>query len=118
MANYRHSVPVAPTPDACLIADQLCVWGRGTEECRIQYLGYPLLLSPTERHILLCLLSAMEDGRIGADAAALLPGAAETGSSAEVSVYIRRINRKARDIGGRDLIVRDRHRGYRLNPRM
>ncbi len=124
MANYRHPAPEAAGPDSCLILDQLCVWDRDFADCRIQYLGYPLLLSPAERCILLCLLSAMEAGRIGVDTdglSAALPTpdtAATDAPPSAVSVYIRRINRKARDIGGRDLIVRDRHRGWRLNPRM
>ncbi len=124
MANYRHPVPPAPSPDFCMIVDHLCVWGEAapdpTGRCRVDYLGYPLCLSPDEQCILLALCRAAEDGRVGMDATALAAAVetaatAETADTAAVAVYIKRINGKAREIGGRDLIVRDRHRGWRLN---
>ncbi len=129
MANYRHPALVPPPPDACVILDQLCVWGTDpAADGRIDYLGYPLLLSPAERLVLLCFLRAAEAGLASVDADILTDALTKAGdipdesadapSTSAVSVYIGRINRKARDIGGRNLILHDRRRGYRLNPYM
>ncbi len=157
MANYRRLRPEVPSPDACTVYGQLCVWARDTATPQVSYLGYPLLLSPAERRLLLCLLRAVETGQVAASVETLsaalceaegpMPAASDTDAdpfpwcaedvdevgpddapesvgretvpdASEVLIYVKRINRKAREIGGRYLIIRDRHKGYRLNPRM
>ncbi len=116
-------------PAVLRIYGHLSVYGQAPDTCQVRYVGYPLLLSPCETQILLRLLDAPERDRGCVEVCELeacLSGydAVPDGESeddnrpSEARTFIRRINRKAREIGGRDLIVRDRHRGYRLNPHM
>ncbi len=107
-------------PASTLSVGQLCL--RGEEE-DITYLGYPLLLSPDERRLLAHLCSAVA-GRENYAAlhtptdtlrAALADDPAAPPSADHISVLVARINRKARDIGGRRLIIGAHHKGYCLN---
>ena len=82
---------------------------------RILYLGYALLLSPAEAEILLTVLKAEGGEAPSAFALASLIGSEDP---EEVSVLVNRINRKARAIGGRKLIVGVSHKGYRVDPYM
>ncbi len=87
----------------------------------ITYLGYSLLLSAGERCILEHLIRAMSKGQdnvSGTELGAHLPGLASDSTAAKVSVCVSRINKKALEIGGRQLILHNTSAGYRLNPFM
>ncbi len=120
----RHIRNADPTGSAvCITVSHLQWFGDGPTTAEVIYLGYPLHLSVAERRILFCLLHALGEGRTCVSTeeleAALADGktasAGDRASASGIGVYLARINDKARDIGDRDLILRDRHRGYRLN---
>ncbi len=112
----------------CMTVSHLQWLGDDPATAEVIYLGYPLLLSASERRILFCFLHALDEGEpcVSSEVlAAALPASdrastedATADRAAQVHVYLRRINQKAEDIGGRKLILRDRHRGYRLNLNM
>lgn len=110
MANYRRPVSKPAPPETCLMVDELCIWGTDPDTCSVSYMGYPLLLSPAETRLLLALVSAATDG------ISSVGGGDE--ADAAVRMCVKRINDKARDVSGREIVVRDRRGGYRLNPHM
>lgn len=80
----------------------------------VNYLGYPLTLTPTEYRILR-LLSEQTDG---VPAEELLVGRnGKAGKAATIAVHICSINRKAAVIGERKIILFE-NGCYRLNPYM
>lgn len=93
-------------------------------------LGYPLLVSEHEYRILRALiLQAVreEDPYVPADTLAVACASPDLSepvppekavSPEQLAVHILRINRKAKAIGGRALILSRRKQGYRLNPFM
>ena len=103
MANYRRTPQKIAPPEACLLVDQLCIWGHDPETCKVSYAGYPLLLSPAEARLLWALASAERS---------------ETEADAATRMCVKRINDKSRSLSGREIIVRDPRGGYRLNPYM
>lgn len=98
--------------------DQLTLW-RGTDgRYEVVYVGYPLSLSPTEGQIVETLLSAAAQGKDDYTPVEILQKAGhltgQAASAAQVSVLVNRINRKAREIGGRPLIECRRRCGFRI----
>ncbi len=125
MSRFIPPAPIRTSAtDSAIFFEHLVILGRHPGVGGVSYLGYPLRLSPSEYRILLCLVDALSNGDRGVGTERLLTAldseeASETSIDAtQVAVYIRRINQKAAGIGGRKLIVRDRHLGYRLNPYM
>ena len=108
MANYRKTAAVAPPPDTCLSLDWLSIAGRDPETCSVTLLGYPLLLSPAEARILWQTVLLVADPL----------GDSPAATDATVRSAVKRINEKARSLGGRDLLLADGRGSYRLNPYM
>ena len=81
-----------------------------TQMCKIRFLGYILPLTRVEFEILRAL--AFSDGAL--DRRAIVDCASENIkiSPRSISVHICSINKKARDIGGRNLVVMLRDKGY------
>ncbi len=76
-------------------------------------LGYDMKLSPSENRILL-FLSAFDGKKITAEA--ICGGCLNSGSGVEaVRVLINRINKKAKNISSRSLILRSHEKGYYIN---
>ncbi len=122
----------ATTPDGRLLSsvavDRLKIHDTGD----VLYVGYMLPLSPTQVEILRLLqahAAEVPDGYLSREAIrhALQPSTdthdpedstptTRQMSDAQLSVQIGRINRRARAVGGRELILCKRFVGYRLNP--
>ena len=85
------------------------LWMGGVRN-EVRYLGYPLLLTPTEYRILRCIAESEERG-IAAEALLMLLRGAKK-STATVAVHICTINRKAYEIGQRRLILSDAGKYY------
>jgi DNA-binding response OmpR family regulator len=75
----------------------------------VRYLGYPLPLTETEYVLLLRLRDA--DGWLTREE---LADCCRCGNAEAVSVHLSALNRKAKAIGGRSLILSKRGMGYRL----
>ena len=78
-------------------------------------LGYDLHLSPSE-NIILLFLSTFNTSTIPADIIKDACFLSESGSSTSIRVLIDRINKKAKDISGRPIILSRYGQGYYLNP--
>ena len=87
----------------------------GSTKSNVFYLGYPLSLTDTEFAILriltLCCGNTLSPTEI-------LHRCALSSSVRSVSLHIHNINRKAREIGGRNLVKNHKNKGYFLNDEM
>lgn len=103
---------------------------RIDQDGRVTYVGYSLPVSPLETNLLRRLILHAQEApgcylsgaslaeSLGRPPAESVPGMRPPRACmtvGQLSVHIGRINRKARMIGGRDLILCKRYRGYRLN---
>lgn len=84
------------------------------ENNSVLYLGYTLALSPTEFSVL-CAIAESERPLRRSELLRVLPSKNEALTSGNVSVHVSNINRKAKIIGGRTLILHSRSLGYSLS---
>ena len=87
----------------------------GSTKSNVFYLGYPLSLTDTEFAILRILTISCGNTLSPTE---ISNYCALSGSEKSITLHIHNINRKARDIGGRNLVKNTKNEGYFLNDEM
>lgn len=87
----------------------------GNTKSDVFYLGYPLSLTDTEFAILRILTVSCGNTLSPKE---ISNYCALSGSEKSITLHIHNINRKARDIGGRNLVKNNKNEGYFLNDEM
>lgn len=105
-------------PSSNLLWNHLSLAEREDAPPQVMLLGYSLPLSPSEAVILrTCMMAeTAQTPSISAKALAQVLSPEGRVSGDQVSVLVNRINRKARAVSGRKLILGVSHHGFRVNP--